>query len=206
MVRVIAYIDGFNLYFGLRESGYKKYYWLNVRSLAEGLLMFNQELVFTKYFTSRITDDPDKEKRQTTYIEALETLRDLNDFEIYYGHYRKDPYQCPHCKCIYNVPHEKMTDVSIATEMLLDASNDCFDKALLISADSDLVPPIKAIRNKYSEKGIVVAFPPARYSTDLESVASASLHINRAKLAQSRFPDKVKKANGFYLQRPLEWS
>jgi len=206
MVRVIAYVDGFNLYFGLRESGYKKYYWLNIRLLAQKLLMFNQELTFTKYFTARITDDPEKEKRQSTYIEALETLRGFNDFEIYYGHYRRDPYECPHCKCVYQVPHEKMTDVSIATEMLLDASNNRFDKALLVSADSDLVPPIKAIRNKYPEKGIIVAFPPSRYSTDLQKTANASLYINRANLAQSRLPNNIKKADGFILQRPLEWS
>jgi uncharacterized LabA/DUF88 family protein len=99
-----------------------------------------------------------------------------------------------------------MTDVSIATEMLLDASNNRFDKALLVSADSDLVPPIKAIRNKYPEKGIIVAFPPSRYSTDLQKTANASLYINRANLAQSRLPNNIKKADGFILQRPLEWS
>lgn len=206
MVRVIAYVDGFNLYFGLREAGYRRYYQLNIRLLAEKLLMFNQELTFTKYFTARVTGDPTKEKRQTTYIEALETLRDFNDFEIYYGHYRKDPYECPHCKCVYDVPHEKMTDVNIATQMLIDAFNNKFDKALLISADSDLVPLIEAVREKYPEKSVVVAFPPERYSADLEKVANACLHINRAKLAQSRFLDKVKKADGFVLERPQEWA
>lgn len=206
MVRVIAYVDGFNLYFGLREAGYRRYYWLDIRLLAEKLLMFNQELTFTKYFTARITDDPTKEKRQTTYIEALETLRDFNDFEIYYGHYRKDPYKCPRCKCVYDVPHEKMTDVNIATQMLIDAFNNKFEKALLVSADSDLVPLIEAVREKYPEKSVVVAFPPERYSADLEKVANACLHINRAKLAQSRFPDKVKKADGFVLERPQEWA
>jgi uncharacterized LabA/DUF88 family protein len=205
MVRVIAYVDGFNLYFGLREAKFKRYYWLNIRSLAEKLLKFNQELTFTKYFTARITDDPDKEKRQTTYIEALETLRSFNDFEIYTGHYRKDPYQCPRCKCVYQVPHEKMTDVNIATEMLLDAFNNRFDKALLVSADSDLVPPVKAIREKYPDKGIVMAFPPRRYSADLQTVASASLYINRADLSQSRFPPKVTKADGFVLECPPQW-
>lgn len=152
MVKVIAYVDGFNLYFGLKEAGYRKYYWLNIRLLAENLLQFNQELVFTKYFTARIIDDPVKEKRQGTYIEALETLRNYNDFEIYYGSYRKDPYKCPKCKQVYKVPNEKKTDVNIATEMLLDAFNNKFEKALLISADSDLVPPINAIRDKYPEK------------------------------------------------------
>jgi hypothetical protein len=36
--RVIAYIDGFNLYFGLRESGLRRCYWLNLPALAESLL------------------------------------------------------------------------------------------------------------------------------------------------------------------------
>jgi len=205
MVKVIVYVDGFNLYFGLKESGYKKYYWLNIRLLAEKLLMFNQELAYTKYFTARITDDPHKEKRQATYIEALETLRDYKDFDIYYGHYRKDPYKCPKCKCIYKVPNEKKTDVNIATEMLLDAFDDKFDKALLISADSDLIPPIEAIKNKYSERDVIVVFPPGRYSADLEKVTTC-FHLSRAKLAQSRFPDKVKKADGFILERPIGWS
>lgn len=206
VTKIIAYVDGFNLYFGLREAGYKKYYWLNVRSLAEKLLMFNQELTFTKYFTARIIGDPAKEKRQATYIEALETLRGLSDFEIYYGRYRKDPYKCPKCHHVYKVPNEKKTDVNIATEMLLDAFNNKFEKALLISADSDLVPTIEAIRDKYPDKGIVIAFPPNRYSVELKNAANASLYINRAKLAQSRFPDKVRKADGFILERPPEWS
>jgi uncharacterized LabA/DUF88 family protein len=98
-----------------------------------------------------------------------------------------------------------MTDVNIATEMLLDAFNNRFDKALLVSADSDLVPPVKAIREKYPDKGIVMAFPPRRYSADLQTVASASLYINRADLSQSRFPPKVTKADGFVLECPPQW-
>lgn len=43
--RVIAYIDGFNLYFGLKSKNWKKYYWLNVHGMAESLLQSDQELV-----------------------------------------------------------------------------------------------------------------------------------------------------------------
>ena len=39
-----------------------------------------------------------------------------------------------------------MTDVNIATAMLTDAYRDRFDTALLVSADSDLVPPVRAAR------------------------------------------------------------
>ena len=33
MERVNAYIDGFNLYFGLKSKGWRRYYWLDLRAL-----------------------------------------------------------------------------------------------------------------------------------------------------------------------------
>ncbi len=38
MQRVTAYVDGFNLYFGLKDSSFKRYYWLDVSALAQSLL------------------------------------------------------------------------------------------------------------------------------------------------------------------------
>jgi len=202
MNRVIAYIDGFNLYFGLREKGWRRFYWLNVQLLVQNLLKFNQELVMTKYFTARVIGSLDKQKRQSTFIEALETLPDL---KIFYGKYQLNPRECPNCGFRDRVPNEKMTDVNIAVEMLLDAVNDEFDTALLLSADSDLVPPVRAIKNTFTQKRIVVVFPPKRESTELSNIAHACLRIGRANFARSLFPDKVKKADGFVLQRPTTW-
>ncbi|MGB4726560.1 MAG: NYN domain-containing protein, partial [Thermogutta sp.] len=53
-VRVMLYVDGFNLYFGLRTKGWKRYYWLDVQRLGEKLLRPNQSLVGVKYFTADI--------------------------------------------------------------------------------------------------------------------------------------------------------
>jgi len=202
MDRVIAYVDGFNLYFGLREKGWRRFYWLNVQLLVQNLLKFNQELVMTKYFTARVIGSLDKQKRQSTFIEALETLP---KFEIFYGKYQLNPRACPNCGFKDQVPNEKMTDVNIAVEMLSDAVNDKFDIALLLSADSDLVPPIRAIKNTFAQKRIVVAFPPKRESVELSNIAHACLRIGRANFARSLFPDKVKKVDGFILQRPTTW-
>jgi hypothetical protein len=47
MQRVIAYIDGYNLYFGLREKGWKWFYWLNIPAMARHLLKPHQTLVTT---------------------------------------------------------------------------------------------------------------------------------------------------------------
>lgn len=38
MRRVISYIDGFNLYFGLKQKGWRKYYWLDLAALSRSLL------------------------------------------------------------------------------------------------------------------------------------------------------------------------
>ena len=199
---VIVYIDGFNLYFGLKSTGWKRLYWLNLQTMAQNLLKAGQDLVFTKYFTSRVSYPADKERRQSTFLEALETL---NDFRIYYGHYRANPQRCRKCGNKVMVPSEKMTDVNIAVEMMSDAHQDLFDVALLISADSDLTAPILAIKNLFPEKRVIVAFPPQRHSAQLQRLAHGFLQIGRANLAKSVFPDKVQKADGFVLQRPSEW-
>jgi DNA polymerase II large subunit len=94
--RIICYIDGFNLYFGLREKGWKKYYWLNLKRLTEKLLKPHQSLEMVKYFTSNISagneSSPpwlqkkmkEKRKRQLTYLEAINTL---DGTKIFFGHY-----------------------------------------------------------------------------------------------------------------------
>ena len=74
MERVVAYIDGFNLYYGMRERGWKRYYWLGVALLMLGLLQPHQTLASVIYFTARVSateDDPGKPHRQNTYLEAL---------------------------------------------------------------------------------------------------------------------------------------
>ena len=53
MNRVIAYIDGFNLYFGLKADHGRKYLWLDLQALVESLLLPDQELQGVRYFTAR---------------------------------------------------------------------------------------------------------------------------------------------------------
>ena len=45
MDRVIAYVDGFNLYFGLREKGWQRYYWLDIQAMVGRLLKPTQQLL-----------------------------------------------------------------------------------------------------------------------------------------------------------------
>jgi hypothetical protein len=79
--KVVAYIDGFNLYFGIVDAGFDYCKWLNLKLLVKNLLKPNQELIEVKYFTSRVSNNPDKQKRQSLYIDALESI----GIKIIYG-------------------------------------------------------------------------------------------------------------------------
>jgi len=103
------------------------------------------------------------------------------------------------------VPNEKMTDVNIAVEILKDVYQNEFDAALLISADSDLVPPVKTVRELFPNKRVVVASPPGRYSIDLAESANKSFVISRRNIAKSLLPEEIEKADGYILRCPSLW-
>ena len=199
--KVIVYIDGFNLYFGLIQAGFDNCKWLNLSKLVSGLKQSNQEIVEIKYFTSRVSNDPEKQKRQTTYLEALESV----GVKIFYGHYQSDRTECRLCGSIWATYHEKMTDVNIATHMLIDAFQDKFDMAMLISGDSDLVPPIRAIHELFNKKRVFVAFPPKRHNSSVALIAKGSMTIGRKKLIDNQFEIEIIKRDGFILKKPKDW-
>lgn len=202
--RVVAYVDGFNLYFGLKNAGFKRYYWLDVAALAASLLKEGQQLAATHYFSARIRDngrnEPDR-KRQNDYLEAL-TARGV---QIQYGHYLEKSRTCRSCQATWPDYEEKMTDVNIAVQMLGDAYEDRFDVALVISGDSDLTTPIRRVRERFPRKRVIVAFPPKRHSAELKRTATGYLSLGEDKLRASQLPDPFIKADGFALARPSTW-
>lgn len=125
--RVIVYVDGFNLYFGMLDAGFHGCKWLNIHQLVSSSLSANQSLVDIKYFTSRVTNSPTKQKRQALYLEALDTT----SVKIIYGLYKSKKIDCNSCGHTWQITNEKMTDVNIATHLLLDAFNDNFDPPYL---------------------------------------------------------------------------
>lgn len=98
-----------------------------------------------------------------------------------------------------------MTDVNIAMELLVDAHEDRFDTALMISADSDLTGPVLKVRSLFPKKRVVIAFPPNRVSERLKKEANGWFRISEAALRQNQLPDPVVKPDGIQLQKPAKW-
>ena len=205
MERIAVYIDGLNLYYGLKSKGWRRYYWLDLQRLSEGLLRPRQRLQFVRYFTAKALldgNDPGQVERQDAYLQALSSLPKV---DIRYGFHIAKTITCPHCGAGIRRYEEKMTDVNIAVALLEDARDDLYDAAILISADSDLTAPIVAVRQKYADKRVLVMFPPERISRDLRDVANESFTIGRKLIAQSQLPDPVAKPDGYRVAKPARW-
>ena len=205
MARVIAYIDGFNLYFGLKNKGWKRHYWLDVVGLSRALLKPGQTLQAAHYFTARIRltgNNHADMRRQEDYLEALATCSNLS---IHFGHFLEKPMHCYRCGTQWMAYEEKMTDVNIAVQLLADAFDDRFDTALLISADSDLTTPVRQVRSRFPAKRVIVAQPPGRNSVQLANAATAAFTISETKVRQSQLPEQITKPDGYGLRRPDSW-
>ena len=63
MATVAAYIDGFNLYYGMKKKYGRKFLWLDVVDLA-GRLRPNDELAKVRYFTAIVKNGPAAAQRQ----------------------------------------------------------------------------------------------------------------------------------------------
>jgi hypothetical protein len=219
--RTITYIDGFNLYHGLREKMWGKYLWLDLKKFSQAIIPEGNVLIKTKYFTSRIKaflDDPEKPIRQSKYIDAISTLS--SDVMIQWGIYQVYPSHCRYCNndvyCLncekpYIKPNEKKTDVNIATAMLVDAFKNRCDTQVLISGDADYENTLIEIRRLFPKKELIVAFPPKRKNNKLlgNNKCTDWFVIGEDAFKNSQFPDVIeyttKKGIQVVIKKPETW-
>lgn len=205
--RVTFYIDGFNFYFGLKrskmvDSVWREFYWIDIVKLCESFLGEGQTLEKAIYFTASPLS-PQKNSRQSAFLNANKLING-DRFEIVRGKYLDKHIICPYCKGDISRPEEKKTDVNISIRMIEDCVMDATDVVALVSADSDLVPPIELIQRRFPEIGIKVYFPPSNFSNDLKDNlihhrSKPVLMIKNIRRFQSAvMPDSVTKDDKTY--------
>lgn len=211
-IRTNVYIDGYNLYHGLRDKYGKKYSWLNLAAFGQSLLSdAKQRLGCVKYFTSEAPGGSQSPtwQRQQTYWKALETLPAV---EAIKGRYRQkatrcsacntEQAECRNCGQKLRFRNEKMTDVNIATHLVKDACAGEFDVAILVGGDTDLLTAVRVVKTM---RRIIVAFPPERFNNEMKDAASGSFIISEGKFKANQFPDVVTVASGVTVRRPHNW-
>ena len=202
--RVSVYVDGFNFYYGLKSKNWKQYYWLDVVRFFETFIRPHQELVEVTYFSAS-PHDKGKHERQALFFSANQ----LNPkFSLELGRYMAKTKRCHSCGVSHKTYEEKETDVKIATKMISDVVHDICDISILVSGDSDLVPPIDFIKRYKSGHKIFVYFPPGRFSSNLKSIANNIKKLDGSQLefAACLLPNTVViPTTGFEIKRPPSW-
>ena len=202
--KVIFYIDGFNFYFGLKSKKWRKFYWLDIVNFCSLFLKPHQELVEVNYFSAIPTNKDGEAERQ----DLLFSANRLNPkFNLHLGKFLEKNKTCKHCGGLIKSYEEKETDVHIATNMIRNTVLGRTHISVLVSADSDLIPPINFIREYSPQHKIFVYFPPNRFSFDLKNKANITLKLesHQDKFEKSILPDEIKLASGYVLKRPSQW-
>ena len=205
--RTIVYIDGFNLYYGAMRGTTNK--WLNLQAFFERLRM-NDELVRVKYFTAMV--EGEARSRQLAYIRALETQSKV---DVILGRFKTKTMKCRVKQCCfegnrtYPGKEEKRTDVSIAISIVSDAYEDLADTFVVVSGDSDLVPPVNLVKSKFPEKKVVVYVPsrdsPRGAATELRAAADKNKTLPLDLLKKCQFPASVSDGMGGTYDKPGGW-
>lgn len=207
-MRARVYVDGFNFYYrALKGTQFK---WLNPMSLSVRILDDGDRIERIRYFTADVSPragDQDAPRRQATYFRALKTIPEL---EIHKGNFLAKKITRP----LVDDPskfvrvhdtEEKGSDVNLATHLLMDAFNDSYDVALVLSQDTDLLEPIKMVTQEFQKTVVVGWFDRTQPGRRHREVASSIRRIRSSVLRASQFPETIVTKGGAHVRRPAAW-
>ncbi|MGQ0800385.1 MAG: NYN domain-containing protein [Pseudomarimonas sp.] len=214
-MRTIAFVDGYNLFFGcLKNTPYK---WLDLVALIKLILHVQDpksDLVQVRYFTAPIkarlaSHGNAAANAQDRYHRAIQQRGRV---EIYNGWYSLEGAWAPRKVVPPNKQdrveiwrlEEKESDVHLALQLYRDAIRGECEQAVLVTSDSDLVPALKLLCVDAPEvrRGLIL---PRReqLSGEERRPANASLsqfadwtrqEIKNAELAACQLPARVPTA------------
>jgi len=146
--KLIAFIDGFNLYYGLLKD-HQSRKWLDLSKLIR-MRFPHYEVVQIKYFTAEV-DAGERRDRQRLYWKALERA----GVQIIQGKLETRYKTCRSIQCDfkgfrnYGFPVEKRTDVNLAIHLITDARVMKPDAIAIIGGDTDMVPAMEMVTKHY---------------------------------------------------------
>ena len=134
--RVSIFIDGSNLYHGLKFLGIKR---IDFNEFTK-ILSNGNEIKRIFYYTARM----DKEFDENRFIKHQNFLRNLSSipkFKIVFCTFKKIIEKDGRTR--YEI---KGDDVQLANDMLVGAYENFYDTALLVSGDEDFKPVVRTVR------------------------------------------------------------
>jgi len=166
--KIAIYIDGSNFYFSVKKTFNSK---IDIEQFCKKLAE-NNELIKINYYIAPVQrlDNPEMYAEQQKFFEKIKKLKKLNLIFGRLEKHKKDG------KLIYT---EKATDVNLALDLVLDAIDNLYDKALIISNDVDFSGVISSVINRFDKKIIYIAIGNKKsISYHLKKSASSTLIVD----------------------------
>lgn len=191
--RVRVYIDGFNLYHAIAGLKDQRLKWLNFWRLSETLLEEGEILDEVNFFTAVLTWNKEKQQRHVNFLNACRAV----GVRVHEANFKQSHKVCLAYERQCKFFEEKQTDVAIAVMMVSDAIARNFDRAILITADSDQVPTARFIAQVPGVK-LTLIFPPGRKTTarELSNIIPDRHELSLGRLLTCQLPRSVSNEAG----------
>jgi len=231
MLRACFYVDGFNLYYGsLKKTKYK---WLDLNKLFS-FYFPNYKIEKIKYFSAQTKarkHDLGQPVRQQMYFRALRTnpnteiiLGSFLENEVFFNVPEKtkdNQRQRANVLAFFrtvaslalsgrnylavNKTEEKGSDVNLGAHLVMDAYENNFDVAVVVSNDSDLVEPIRIVNNMTKLRvRLLNPYPSTQATLKAVTQQNGIKFIRAGVLQDSQFSDNMEDAIGSF-HIPAEW-
>ncbi|MEN7982618.1 MAG: NYN domain-containing protein [Nanoarchaeota archaeon] len=139
--RVSIFIDGSNFYYSTSKKGNK----IKFEKLINELVR-DRELIRVYYYVAPLDIKKD-ESKYWKHQRFLEMLNDIPKFNVVLCTLKK--IKVKNEEPIYLV---KGDDVRLSNNLLMDAVDDLYDTAIVVSGDEDFADSIKIVKNRYGKK------------------------------------------------------
>ncbi|HAF23649.1 MAG TPA: hypothetical protein DHU55_08170 [Blastocatellia bacterium] len=202
------YIDGYNFYYAIKKRPDITpihLAWCDFGALASEIIRSRGSLTRIKYFTAPVGDLGEtggeaggERGRQMLWLRAVRTISHL---EVVEGFHKGDTQRRWQRK-------EKQTDVNIAIALVLDAAKEFYERAILVTGDSDQMPAVRAASAEFA-RHIEVWLPPGqpkrRWSEEFDANRFVTIHsITPVMLERARLPDSIRHPGGT-IEAPKMW-
>jgi len=157
--RVAAFFDGFNFYHAVDELNLPHLKWVNLRRLCGRFAPPPDfDLVQVNYFSAYATWLPDSYRRHIEFVRAQQA----QGVNVVLGMFKEQMHSCRRCGSRWPSHEEKESDVSLAVHLYRGAARDEYDRALLVTRDSDILPAVRLVKQDFPRKEIRLLAPPGK--------------------------------------------
>lgn len=216
--RARVYVDGFNFDYAAFNKGRGKYAafrWLDVPRFFDVALR-DLAVDRVRYFTAQVRPPPwrpfdfSATTRQRKYLAVLSALPKMTVHRATFATWAVsrplvgDVGVEPEFVTVWDTK-EKGSDVSLASHMLVDGFRGLYDVAVVVSDDSDLLDPVRLVREELGLRVGVVRIRADRASVFRQRV-DFFRSVRRWHFATCQLPELVVLPDGRRVRRPAEWA